>query len=651
MITATITRPTSIAAASSCDQKISLVETVDIGPLSAPKPRTISLEPISRRPKRKKTVKQKEGGSQEQTEGGSGSEARIGSPLPDESASQCGSVEHAANRRSPVPSDMQSTNSAATSADSTVSSSTGLSFRLGPVPSSAKSARDSQGTSSKVSSTDKTITATIELLKSGCLPGDNLPVKITIKHTKAIKSMHGIIITLYRQGRIDSSPPLSLFANIKGKEAERLKHEEYYPKSKTGLGGLSLTSAGSSSLFRKDLAQTLAPILVDPTSLTSVVNASVRVPEDVFPTISGVPGQMISFKYHVEVVVDLGGKLAGQQRHVPRVATNYANPAGARGDGNPNILAAWGGNIVDTDHIRREKSVVACLFEIVVGTTDTAHKRGRGNSSATRQTGDWPAEPPTTPGGTVYQPLLEEAFAPETEGVQHTDQQTPHPYYDQPYDDQYPEYYQHIDYNHQLDPHPEYIQPEHAQIPVPPPDVHADESLNEKERLRRAEERLLPSQPPQENQPSSSRTVIAPSAPSAPSIHPTESQDDLYDAETETPQAAPSSLHFAMNGTSSSDSPALPSAPAFEDFAPNAAGGPATDDKQELERQRLMNEASAPSEFVADEDDNAGEGSSRPQPEPSAPILPEEDGYGGQYSHHSLAGPSSHHESLPKYER
>lgn len=649
MITATITRPTSIAAASSCDQKIALVETVDIGPLSTPKPRTISLEPISRRPKRKKTVKPKESGSQEQTEGGSGSEAaRIGSPLPDESASQCDSVDHAANPRSPVPSDMQSTGSAATSADSTVSSSTGLSFRLGPVPSSAKSARDSQGTSSKVSGTDKTITATIELLKSGCLPGDNLPVKITIKHTKAIKSMHGIIITLYRQGRIDSSPPLSLFTNIKGKEAERLKHEEYYPKSKTGLGGLSLTSAGSSSLFRKDLAQTLAPILVDPTSLTSVVNASVRVPEDVFPTISGVPGQMISFKYHVEVVVDLGGKLAGQQRHVPRVATNYANPAGARGDGNPNLLAAWGGNIVDTDHIRREKSVVACLFEIVVGTTDSARKRGRGNSSAMRQTNDWPAEPPATPGGTLYEPLLEEAFALETEGLHHPDQQTPHPYYDQPYDDQYPDYYQHMDYHHHLDPHPEYVPPEHAQIPVPPPEVHANEGLNEKERLRRAEERLLPSQPPQDNQPSSSRTVVAPSAPSAPSIHPTESQDDLYDAETETPQAAPSSLHFAMNGTSSNEPPALP--PALEVFAPNA-GGHTTDDKQELERQRLMNEASAPSEFVADEDDNAGEGSSRPQPEPSAPTLHEEDGYGGQYSHHSLAGPSSHNESLPKYER
>lgn len=650
MITATITRPTSINTTSSCDQKISFVEKVDIGPMGPPKPRTISLEPISRRPKRKKTVRQKEKGPQEVTEGGSGNEAaRISSPLPDESASQCGSHEQTANARSPVPSDMQSTGSAATSADSTVSSSTGLSFRLGPVPSSAKSARGSQGAGSKASTTEKTITATVELLKSGCLPGDSLPVKISIKHTKAIKSMHGIIITFYRQGRIDSAPPLSLFAEIKGKEAERLKHEEYYPKSKTGLGGLSLTSAGSSSLFRKDLAQTLAPILVDPSSLSCVVNASVRVPEDAFPTISGVPGEMISFKYYVEVVVDLGGKLAGQQRHVPGVST----VSGGRGDANANMLTAWGGNIVDTDHIRREKSVVACLFEVVVGTTDSARRRAGANSQAVRQNSDRTLNSPVTP-TTARGPLPEGDYPPQTERYNQAYQQ--HPYYDQPYDDHYPEYYTHMEYDHDLEPHPEYTEPEHAQIPVPPPDIHADGGLSEKERLQRAEERLLPSQPPQDNAgPSSSRTVIGPSAPSAPSIHPTDQHDDIYDADVETPLAAPAALPLITNGDLPPDAyPSHPSAPALEDLAPGASSH-STDDKKELERQRLMTEASAPSEFVPDEDDdNAGEGGSsrpHPQPQPSAPVIPEEDGYGGRYAHHSISGPSSHNESLPKYER
>src|ERR1700678_1847540 len=96
MITATMTRPTSIAATSSCDRKISLVETVDIGPMPPPKPRVISLEPISRKSRKKRAVKSKESESQDTTDASSVSEAarQSGSPLPEESASQCGSIDH-----------------------------------------------------------------------------------------------------------------------------------------------------------------------------------------------------------------------------------------------------------------------------------------------------------------------------------------------------------------------------------------------------------------------------------------------------------------------------------------------------------------------------------------------------------------------------
>lgn len=648
MITATVTRPTSIAATSSCDQKINLVETVDIGPMLPPKPRTISLEPIARRPKKKKVVKPKDGDANDPSSGSEAARTNH-SPRPDDSASQCGSTDHTAHPRSPVLSgDAHSIHSAATSADSTVSSSTGLSFRLGPVPSSAaRSARDSQGTGSKVSLSEKTITATIECLKSGCLPGDNIPLKISIQHSKAIKSMHGIIITLYRQGRIDSAPPLSLFKDIKGKQAERLKHEEYYPKSKTGLGGLSLTSAGSSSMFRKDLAQTFAPILVDPSSLTAVVNASVRVPEDAFPTISCVPGQMITFKYMIEVVVDLGGKLAG---HVPASVSNFGATNGTRTDTNPSMLAAFGVSIVDTDHIRREKSVVACLFEVVVGSTDSYRKRGRGNSSA-KKTNDWAVASPESP-PPRHDAIFEEAFQ-YAEHPTNGDPRNPYPYpgyYENQYNEDYHDYnYPPADYSHghgqeQFYPN-DHSQPAHSQISVPHPQV--DEGLSEKERLRLAEERLLPSQPPptdtQNGPPSSLR---APPGPSAPSKHPLESLDELYDAESETPLAGPSAPPFSAP-SSDVATPQGPSAPPLESLNPNASLDP-TDDKQELERRRLLSEASAPVEFFSDEDDNAGEGSSRArQPPlnhaPSAPILTEEDGYGNHYPHHT--------ESLPKYER
>ncbi|KAM3065958.1 ph-response sensor protein [Clarireedia jacksonii] len=639
-----------------------------------PRPRTISLEPISKRAKRKRSIKPKESISlRENTETPLGSDVTgtSGSPSLDESVASQGEIlDHQTQPRSPAQSDVQSN----FSADSTVSSSTGFSFRLGPVPSGARSARDSQGNSSN-SLEDKTITATIELLKSGCLPGDYLPLKISVQHTKAIKSMHGIIITLYRQGRIDSAPPLSLFKDLKGKEAERIKHEEYFPKSKTGLGGLSLSSAGSTSVFRKDLSQTFAPLIVDPTTLQTHVTASVRVPEDCFPTISGVPGQMITFKYQVEVVIDLGGKLAGQQRHVPRVGTvtiptTYGTP-GNRTDGNANMLAAFGGSIVDTDHIRREKSVVACVFEVIVGTTDSARNKAR-------QTGVRPNElsnsRPVTPNLT-HDAIHEEPFDHEYIHSQPNDYSN-HPYheYDPNYEGSYPNHYPNESaHNHNyesLDQYARYPPPSHTQIYIPPPQIEAEEGLGEKERIRRAEQRLLPSQPPGFQEASSSSSAAGNVAPSAPPAPYDSASDDLYTADDVLPPSSPQPLtshptHPVTHlNTSQLSHPPLssfddegPSAPSLSDLTPHVSHNP-TDDKQELERQRLLAEASAPSEFPDTEEEGessrqgAAAGSAGGYAEPSAPVLNEEDEYGGGYAHQHVHAAGHGHESLPpRYER
>ncbi|PQE25280.1 hypothetical protein CJF32_00008571 [Rutstroemia sp. NJR-2017a WRK4] len=670
-ISSTITRPTSIAATSTCDKKVQLVERVDIGPMAPPRPRTISLEPISKRAKRKRSVKPKESiSSRDNTETPVGSDATgaLGSPqLEDSAASQVDILDHQTQPRSPAQSDVQSN----FSADSTVSSSTGLSFRLGPVPSSARSARDSQGNSSN-SMEDKTITATIELLKSGCLPGDYLPLKISIQHTKAIKSMHGIIITLYRQGRIDSAPPLSLFKDLKGKEAERIKHEEYYPKSKTGLGGLSLSSAGSTSVFRKDLSQTFTPLIVDPTTLQAHVTASVRVPEDCFPTISGVPGQMVTFKYQVEVVVDLGGKLAGQQRHVPRVGTvtlpsSYGTSSN-RADGNANMLAAFGGSIVDTDHIRREKSVVACVFEVIVGTTDSARNKARQTGGRANDTSN---SRPVTP-NLAHDAIHEEPFDHEYIHRQPTDYPN-HPYqeydpnYERSYHNHFPTESEHNQHHESPDEYARYPPPSHTQIYIPPPQIEAEEGLSEKERMRRAEQRLLPSQPPEFGDPSASSSSAAGNvAPSAP--HDSAS-DDLYTADDLPPSSSHNHRPLASHPTHSDTQlnhpsqpshpppPSIddegPSAPSLDDLTPHVSRNP-TDDKQELERQRLLAEASAPSEFPDTEEEGEssrqGAGAGMGFAGPSAPVLDEDEEYGGGFAHQDVHGRG--HESLPpRYER
>ncbi|KAL5347072.1 ph-response sensor protein [Pseudogymnoascus australis] len=636
MIRSTLTRPTSIAATSTCERKISLVETVDIGPLSVPKPRTISLEPIAKNSR--KHIRSAVRADQAATESGNSAAQPkpTDSAAAEESASQRPSTSNPpSSPTSPLQSDLQSE----ISEGSVVSSSStgyviGHSTQSKPVSSTPDAAGNKPAP-------NKTITAKIELLKAGCLPGDSIPITISIQHTKRIKSLHGIIITLYRQGRIDSAPPLSLFTDIKGKDLERLKHEEYYPKSKTGLGGLSLTSAGSSSVFRKDLSQTLAPIMIDPATLSTVVTASLRVPEDVFPTITGVPGEMISFRYYVEVVVDLGGKLAGQDRHLPRLGmvslpsmTNPNDPVLGTDSSTAPTLAAWGGNIVNTDRIRREKSVVACLFEIILGTTDSARMRGRGNT--TKNQG--PAENIQTSLPTSVPPL-------DSEGQQNGHVATAPGEAEYQYDEygqqwsQWPQGPRDQTYTYNGEQHTaedENQVPEYTQSTVPPPQVLASEELTEKDRVRLAEQTLLPSQPLQDLE------GAGPSAPPQPTpTAPPDPDDDLYndDYRPVAQQRLPATV---VNGIAHSSDTITPASPQTEE--PQAqATAPSVDDKRELERRRLQAEASSPSDFPAELDDTAGEGPSGSAPQPSAPFLDEEDEFAGQFT--------SRHDGLPRYER
>jgi hypothetical protein len=252
----------------------------------------------------------------------------------------------------------------------------------------------------------------------------------------------------------------------------------------------------------------------------------------------------------------------------------------------------------------------------------------------------------------THEPIYESL---QSEQQQHYDGDQEYPYYyDQQYEEQYQGYYPTNGYDDLLAEESythQYPLPAHNQIYVPLPEFQAEENLSEKDRIRRAEERLLPSQPPQEiGGPLSSRTLLAPSAPPALDDH----HEDLYGAGDLTPSRTEETAHLQAehndHASSSSNPPVAPSAPSSGEFAPNIEAR-SSEDKQELERQRLLAEASAPSDFLGDEDNNGSEGSSGAQHEPSAPILTEEDEYGGNYAHH--AGPSSSavHESLPRYER
>ncbi|KAF2112418.1 hypothetical protein BDV96DRAFT_497882 [Lophiotrema nucula] len=646
MLTSTLTRPTTISPTTSCDAKVFLMDVIDIAPVAEPKPRVISLEPISRRARTKNARKRAmaEAAQQGMENGDTGKGGRV---------SELNSVaEEVDTPGSPAPSD--------TSFESHVSSGngsgTGTEYGVRSVHTTIE---NSSVNGSRPTFKGKTITATVEVPKGGFLRGDYIPVKISVHHTKHVRSLKGIIITLYRQARVDMHPALPVAANSKG---DKLKSEDYYPKSKTGLGGLSLSSAGSSHLFRKDLSQSFAPLFVDPRTLAAEVKCAVRVPDEAFPTIANVPGAMISFRYFVEVVVDIQGKLTALDRLFANsglVSLGSAPAAGQPSDPAGGMLSAWGGNFVDTDAIRREKGIISCLFEVVVGTKDSERNGKKKqvqpqNPAQDAQSGVH--EIPLGPGEEPYG-----LGAPGGDNYYGYDENGQ--YYDSyGYDDGYGGHYDYPAYEETDSSRPPY---------VPPPKPENEAELSEKERIRRAEARLLPSQPPVAEESSSVPPVSRGIPASAPIIpeeddpHPpyfppeassSSSQPPPFTASASTSSRAPQPLSLEednrtttgsslninaarqssappANGEQSTSTSIPPESPApgyFSASSSAAAFVQPTDDKQELQRRRLQMETSSP---PGEHDDDTGPSAPPPPPHsgnghahaPSAPVLDEDD--------------------------
>ncbi|KAI9671524.1 MAG: ph-response sensor protein [Caeruleum heppii] len=592
----TLTRPTTITPTSKCDRKLQFVETIDVGPLQQPKLRKISLEPVRRTSKSKSTKKKGGPGPKEDPTTNTGTTSRPGTP--DTPASVSGTTD-----AGPEPS---SSSVVTEPSQTSAGSSSGGSVPLGhSQPSSASGKRSDGRDKVKRYASKKPITAAIELQRSGCLRGDAIPIDISVSHTKAIKSINGIIVTLYRQCRIDPHPiplPTSRPGKPGGAQPDHL-----YPKSKSGLTGLSLSSTGGASVYRKDLSQCFAHLIVDPHSLTAKIKASVRVPEDAFPTITSVPGAIITFKYYIEVVMDLNGKLAGQDSFLPRLGGSTLSTDVLGGHSGPDMAdplhhtrTPLEGSIFATDQVRREKGVVACLFEIVVGTVNSAKKKNRDGphravsgltcfnsenlpTAATdpnaQQDGLDSGHEGLTPGSDV-----DTGAAAQNDAIARPNAS-------------------HMPYSSRPD-----------APPVPPPEFDSGPPQDEKSRIRQAEERLLPSAPP----------VIADAGPtpgpSAPIIESEEYGDHMNGWPPEA-NTLPVSSPFVPTFTTPQPS-GLATLP--EHHTEEAA---ANDDKQELERRRLQAEASAPDQFPdGDDDHEPGVGSHAPAIEgPSAPTLTEDD--------------------------
>lgn len=585
------------------------MESIDIAPFPAPKARIVTVEPVSKRSKSKAKGKSP-------AESAVTATAAAATDATSREPSVNGGGSTSDQNRPPL-----------SSSPSNVSSSSRLSnssqsFQIGSDPSSSASTgvRNSETRSIATSASDRTITAKTEVLRAGVLPGDSLPVMITINHCKQVRSAHGIIITLYRQGRIDVHPSIPVGYT----DGKKPVYEDCYPRSRTGLGGLTLGTTRTSSVFRKDLSQAFAPLIVDPTNMTAVVRTSVRIPEDAFPTITRTPGGMINFRYYVEVVVDLRGKSTSPDRFLPRLnmvssGTTFSpsghvlNPTDA--NGNNTVTANWSGNILDTDQIRREKGVISVAFEVVVGTRDS--QRGQRTKTTTATTSAAPAFeiPPSV--GDVHIPGEENewqtdanAITSATEGYpEQNDYGFPQEPYWRDYTDEYEQ------------PQPYDDQNEQPFGPIAAPQT--EEPVDEKTRLRQAEETLLPSRPPDAGP--STAAIAAPTAPVLP-------EDDHINGYRHVPSSPQNGIPRAVMSAESLQTVV----PGHAVAGPNGHVSASGHDKQELERQRLIMEASAPEDPELDNDGPVGDG-------PSAPVLNEDD---------ELVASSAHgDESLPRYQR
>lgn len=642
-----------MAATTSCDRKVTLVEKLDIGHVPPPRPRTIFLEPISKRSRnrRKSNVLDKASSAA----AAAATAAAAASSDVNDYTSEAGSVDPSvvtedSGRDRPVDTRTfdQSDIRSEFSGESGRSVSTGGLSRaeLAQVASAKQQVVD-----------DKTITATVELVRGGCLPGDTVTVRVNVHHIKRVKSINGVIVTLFRQGKIDSSPSSALFTDKMTKEErKRFEKQDSFPRSRTGLGGLSLSSSGSTSVFRKDLDQSTAPLIIHPTTLGAAVTVSVKLPDDSFPTIRNVPGEMVSFKYQVEVIVDLGGRLSnkfqGGQSRVGQV-----NNSGFEANNNTYSSRS---SIADTAPLRREKGVISVTMETIVGSTDSSRNRARASHSSrvlriAAQSDDDEAyqtehsQPDDSHWGTPYAngQSANHYFAQHHAANQRYYGPPPlppslqHPHTPGGPSQPYP-YQANGDIN---DATPEYI---------PPPNVPDERNMTDKERIRQAETRLLPSQPtaPGSSSAAADNAGSSSSNTGAPNLD-NENGDENAQDEDETPRVDPASP--ALGAALAEEGP---SAPPPEDLEVPFNAEPAQD-KQEIERRRLMGEASAPPEVPEDMQRQQDSGPSRSEPtqeaemEPSAPVLTEDDEYHGYGFGAGPSRPTHHHhnEQLPAYER
>ncbi|VEU19437.1 DEKNAAC100358 [Brettanomyces naardenensis] len=316
----------------------------------------------------------------------------------------------------------------------------------------------------------------------GYLKGESIPVKLSIKHYKKIANVNGIFITLIRICSLDMG-------------------EDYELQS-----------------FRKDLAQSIVPLIVDPSSKTTYeVSTSLKVPLDSFPTIVS---SLVSFQYYIEVLVNMSNssRLQGPQKN--ELVDDEIIQLGSAD------------TIYNVDKLKQMKNVLTLTSEIIIGTERKPISKLKTRHRAALSSSHGSISQPTTPLSNV-QSTRTISSSPSPVGHSESEElRRPSSLHDSPESPDTPT--QHIDSlsssgvsmaAHSVTASRSSNASVNSPLailsmPSPPSVRNANSTQEEKELLHLREQALLPSQPPLSSSESYTSPPSEPPPPPSPPISP-----------------------------------------------------------------------------------------------------------------------------------
>lgn len=163
----------------------------------------------------------------------------------------------------------------------------------------------------------------------GYLKGESIPVKLNIKHYRQISNMNGIIVTLIRVCQLDL-----------GKDYE---FESY----------------------RKDLSQSIVPLVLDLKTFKGDISTTLKIPPDCFPTIMS---PTLSFQYFVEVLINLSANTKPATTNYNMNSTNSL-PLKKMDLTEEDISFTDAVKpMVNVDNLKKMKNVITVTNEVIIGT-------------------------------------------------------------------------------------------------------------------------------------------------------------------------------------------------------------------------------------------------------------------------------------------